>query len=294
MVIAKMKGGLGNQFFIYAAARAFSLQQGSPLFLEVVSGFKRDPYKRTFLLDQYPVQAKQVRGKYAVYFVAHSSIPRTVRSFIRFFTGKRAVFINDSSSRELNALKPLPQSTFFLDGYWQNESFFRPFADQIKKELTWKETERMKKSATGKAIRSTCSVAIHGRLMRNFASDGTQVSQNDSKNLPAAYYQRAIERIAEEVPRPHFFLFSDNLQVFEEQLNFMGFPYTPVHQHRQNFPGADLALMSNCHHFIISNSTYSWWGAYLSENLDKRIIAPPKQYWDNPQILPSEWMTLNL
>ena len=41
---------------------------------------------------------------------------------------------------------------------------------------------------------------------------------------------------------------------------------------------ADLCMMSLCHDFIIANSSFSWWGSWLSTNPDKKIIAPNRWF----------------
>jgi hypothetical protein len=61
---------------------------------------------------------------------------------------------------------------------------------------------------------------------------------------------------------------------------------------------ADLWLMTQCQHFIIANSTFSWWGAWLAENPDKQVIAPGFEMrygsmsWGFDGLLPDEWIRL--
>ena len=53
----------------------------------------------------------------------------------------------------------------------------------------------------------------------------------------------------------------------------------------------DMYLMSMCNHHIIGNSTFSWWGAYLNKNEDKKVIAPLK--WFNPNYKkPEDWQDI--
>ena len=54
--------------------------------------------------------------------------------------------------------------------------------------------------------------------------------------------------------------------------------------------------MQQCKHFIISNSTYAWWGAWLSTNEEKKVVYPNNWYQDkkynNPLMCPKEWVAI--
>ena len=62
-VVAIIKGGLGNQLFAYAAARAYAERTGRDLFIDDDSGFLRDGYGRSFRLDRFPINAKPAPAK---------------------------------------------------------------------------------------------------------------------------------------------------------------------------------------------------------------------------------------
>lgn len=113
------------------------------------------------------------------------------------------------------------------------------------------------------------------------------------------YYLKAIARIKELVENPRFFVFTDNPQWVKE--NFSGLDYKLVEGNPSDGWGShfDMQLMSLCKHNIISNSTYSWWGAFLNGNDDKIVVCP--EIWFNPvsceeytsgRLLCNNWISL--
>ena len=99
---------------------------------------------------------------------------------------------------------------------------------------------------------------------------GDHVKVNASSDLN--YYNIAIEIICSKIHNPFFFIFSDDIDWCKKNLNIN-------HEHSfvngsESLPFEDMELMSKCQHNIISNSTYSWWGAYLNNNKDKIVISP--------------------
>jgi hypothetical protein len=102
-----------------------------------------------------------------------------------------------------------------------------------------------------------------------------------------------------QVQDAHYFIFSD--RPFDTQ-RFLPLPkqrFTIV-SHNQNdaMAYADLWLMSQCKHFIIANSTFSWWGAWLANNPVKIVIAPGfekcdgKSHWGFEGLLPNSWIKI--
>lgn len=95
------------------------------------------------------------------------------------------------------------------------------------------------------------------------------------------------------VPQAHFYVFSDDLLWVRQNLPLSDATFVDWNMGKDSWQ--DMMLMSACHHHIISNSTFSWWGAWLNPRTDKVVLAP--QQWDSShmasEIVPPSWITIN-
>lgn len=102
----------------------------------------------------------------------------------------------------------------------------------------------------------------------------------------------AVSTFKQRLGDPTFFVFSDDIQFVKEYLP-RNVPMVFVDHNDDYSAHEDLRLMSSCHHQIIANSTFSWWGAWLNPRTDKMVIAP-KQWYNTedsyfPDLLPKTW-----
>lgn len=291
-VVARLKGGLGNQLFIYSTALAFATKQKLPLLIDSKSGFWRDRYKRHFELDAFNLSEQHLPlwvsflVKFLDYFPDYIS---------NFFTIKR-ISDQDRLLYDSSIYISKYHRYLLMCGYWQDEDYFKQVKDEIKrnfyKSILFDQQEylRLSKQINCKPE----AVCIHGRLLRAFASDGTLVSTNDPRILPPSFFEKAIIEVLNKLDNPHFFIFSDDPVNFINIVNSLNVSinYSLV-QHNYSLNSTfDFSLMMSCKHFIISNSTYSWWAAWLSETSDTIVIAPENSYWDNQNIVPKRWNKL--
>ena len=158
----------------------------------------------------------------------------------------------------------------YYDGYWQHEYYFKA----IRKELlalyrfpAFKD-ERNKQLAQRLSTTNSCSLHIRrGDYLTDPLRKGT---------IGTDYVARAIERMQAEVKPALWCLFSDDMAWANEHIIPL-LPESDICQVDWN-PAErsvnDMHLMSLCQHQIIANSSFSWWGAWLSERQEKCVIAP--------------------
>ena len=124
-------------------------------------------------------------------------------------------------------------------------------------------------------IKENISIAIHVR----FYDAKTALDLNYKLRI---YYKNAVERMKNLIPNGHFFIFSDNPEQAKSVLDLPNEICTVINfNNNENQEHADLWLMSNCCHFILSNSSFGWWSAWLAESKNNsQIVIVPEYRFD--------------
>ncbi len=288
MVVARLKGGLGNQLFIYAAARRLALKNNVPLKLDIISGFQRDYYQRTYRLHHFNIQGEVASRRQSfdgIFGRVRRQILKQLAKFSeledrRYITEEFPEFDPRLLNFEVNGIT-------YLDGIWANEKYFKDIEGIIRNDLKIVTRHGSEDLALAEKIKSGNSVGIHVRRLRDFPCKGAG-GNSSSPALSADYYKRGIEIIAGKVADPVFYCFGDDPQWFPQN-NKMDFPLVVINHNKNEKDYEDLWLMSLCKHFIIANSTFSWWGAWLSNHHDKIIITSG---WNNDRTIPGTEMAI--
>ncbi len=294
-VIVRLIGGLGNQLFCYAAARRLALVNDAELVIDDVSGFSRDfAYERRYALEPFHISARKATpterfeplGRY------RRRLAKFVASGRQFL--KRKYVAQEGIEFDPRLLEFKVEGTVYLDGYWQSERYFKDVEDVIREDLRIiPPGDRINREMSEK-IRSSNAVGVH---VRRFGK--TEVGGAASEyNLDSDYYSRAAQWITARVESPHFFMFSDDPDTARKLMNIPEDVVTCVdHNRGEENAYADLWLLTQCKHFIIANSTFSWWGAWLSLFNSKRVVAPALKTggmaaWGFKGLIPNKWLVL--
>ena len=291
-IVIRIFGGLGNQLFCYAAARRLALVNKADLVIDDVSGFVRDgEYKRHFQLDHFNVPCRKATP--AERLEPFSRIRRYLkRSYNQRRPFEERTHIQQEGvAFDHRLLQCKPRGTLYLEGYWQSEDYFKDVAQTIRTDLEILPPTDAINQTMGSRIRNSLAVAVHVRFFEAPEEIGVH-------NAPSDYYARAVAQMERLLPGAHYFLFSDRPEDARARIPLPEERITCV-SHNQGDANAysDLWLMTLCQHFIIANSTFSWWGAWLGGGVDKIVISPDlhldcKTAWGFKGLLPKEWIRL--
>lgn len=273
--IVQVTSGLGNQMFQYAFGLAVEA-------VFDVSWFKG------------PVGPSSVARKYElplfrceVPVIPHEAVMKLVRrpKLLRAL-GVRPRF---ETLREPTPSVFHPEylsfsSTNFV-GYFQCEQYFLPLRARLLSEFRMRNPPD-KLLSMESDIRARNAVSLHVRR-------GDYVQLADTMGLCSLdYYRSAMCQMRERVKNPVFYVFSDDIGWTREA--FAGEANCVFVEEQWENSLCDMMLMAACRHHIIANSTYSWWGAWLDQNLDKIVIAP--RQWlasgEFTDIVPSCWIKI--
>jgi len=286
MIISRISGGLGNQMFQYAAGRAVAIREKTELKLDI-SGYPDDKFGRHYRLDFLNINAtlaspEEVKKLKPVESLLTKKSPKLYSLLSNF----KKTYISESLNGEAI---PYGMSNLYLDGYWQNEKYFKDYSDEIQDDFRLLPSLYKKTADYLKVIKSSNSIALSIRR-------GDYVNVSRIKNAVgicgAGYFERAAKFISDRVDNPVFFIFSepDGLEWAKSKLklNCPSIPILDVRDYEQMY------LISQCKHGIIPNSTFGWWGAWLNRNPQKIVIAPDPWFSSEPQkkIIPYSWIKL--
>jgi hypothetical protein len=260
MITVALQGGLGNQMF----QRAYGL-------------------------------ALQARG-YQVQYDKSRERPGTHREYALGIFGELP-FGNPSETlfREgdfrFDESKMNPPDPCTALGYWQSEKYFKNIEALVRREFQFNEPYLLSRAASPvreiwDEIYRSISIAVHVRRK-------DYVDWQSFHGLSSIdYYLSGVKQIQRQMLPSRVFVFSDDREWCRQNLP----------QEWRIVDGTnkydDLRLMSSCKHAVITNSSFSWWGAYLQQKLGGIIVAP-KQWFADPQmqeqstdICPKRWIRI--
>jgi hypothetical protein len=293
MVIVKLMGGLGNQMFQFAAARRLALANQTTLKFDTY--FLQDrTLRENFTFRKYELDIFNLNVCIAT--------PKDIDKFCLRLVSSRRIdslmnYIDPHYKYSENQFKfnpevlRLPRNSY-LEGYFQSEKYFIDYQNQIRKDFTFKNAPNEANQKLIDEISKTNSIAVHIRR-GDFVSNSVTHEFHGVCSL--SYYYESIKYLKSKINDPVFYIFSDDMNWVK--LNFdKALALNFVELNNAENKSNDLRLMTVCNHHIIANSTFSWWGAWLSKNPGKIVIAPQRWFASDEMnfedVVPENWIKL--
>lgn len=269
MIIVQVCGGLGNQLFQYAYARALE-KRGNIVRLASVF-YTKYRTARTYSLDNFKIQLKRA-------YLAERLLSPIADNDLAFKI--RNQYIREELSTQYMPELLDIRGNCYIIGVFQDERYFKNLESELRNEIYPKR-----------------KIIISKRLREILDQDNTvsvHVRRGDYKQLnnilDREYYSQAVKYVKTRITDPCFLVFSDDMEWVKKHLSLDG-NVIFVNEDRKLADFEELMVMSRCRHHIIANSTFSWWGAWLNQDPDKMVIGP--EHWSRNSrinIMPENWV----
>ena len=274
MIVARIEGGLGNQLFQYAFGTQLASQHDTELVLDLSSYASKPAHG--YMLDRFSIRARELRtderkripGRYG----------EGTRSLLQalVFAGKELTRVRERPFGFAERYMSAPDDNYLV-GYWQSERFFRDVTANIREQFHPAVSMSSETLRIRDRMLNSSSIAIHLRR-----GDYITTKPMAARNLSLDYYRECVASQLERRPESQVYVFSNDIPWCHANLDLP----CPVHfvEHTNNATAhEDLCLMTAAECFVVANSTFSWWGAYLGERQDRTVFAPKS--WYHPKTL---------
>lgn len=294
-VVTRLLGGLGNQMFQYAAARALALRLGSELLLDTRALQVDGPHtRRDYALDAFDIRARVAAAAELSHLADRPALA-------------------EAGPRHDARLETLREPAY-LAGYWQCERYFRAIRPVLQRDFRLRRP--VAEAVRAAAQRLAAAVAAHARGSGP-APVALHVRRGDYVSLPQAvahhgtcgadYYLRALQWLQRRHGALEVHAYSDDPAWVRDEL-FPRLTHGPgglgqacrLHLASSGGQAApphdELWLMQQARHYVIANSSFSWWAAWLGSRPGSDVVAPA--HWvrtsgfDTRDVVPAGWMRL--
>jgi hypothetical protein len=267
MIYCNLKGGLGNMFFQIAASKSMSIVKQTecsfPNLREHLDFLNRDTTHNTKLNHA---------NEYLSFLNLNTeNIQDPYNIKLYRYPFEYASFVPQ-------------EDTFCIDGFFQSEKYFKNHRAAILDIFRPTKEIELEIESKFEFVKSQKCTSLHVRR-----GDYLKFS-NHHPQQDVEYYAKAIELIPET---ELLVIFSDDIEWCKENIRYKNSIFI---ENQKDY--IELFLMSKCQNNIISNSSFSWWGAWLNQNTNKIVVGPDR--WFGPElshlsardVIPEEWIKI--
>ena len=298
-LVVKISEGLGNQLFMYANAFSLKEKYQLDLFIDQYSGYYNKKSVSNFLLNNFNISSKYALNKYTFASNRRNLLKKFLLFFDKFTNQKKFIFEikNPDKSTFFSQIDlKKTKNLCFLDGNFESEKYFVDYRNKILKEFTLNNIYEFTNNKYLKLIKTKNVVSICIRQNRyseriNNRKDKNSIDKSHFfLNAQLEYIKDAIKYFKDKIDNPIFLVWSNDFSNLNNYFSKEEFIFVI---NNENKILSDFYLLTQCKYFIIAPSTFSWWGAWLS-NVDDKICVRPKKLnnSNNIDFWPDRWIAI--
>ena len=269
-IIIKFSGGFGNQLFQYSLAKHLELDKK----FNIIPDFN---FFRTYKLHKNYIKKIGFEEDNLKLYFSSSFFPNKLLPILRHYLQliNRCKFVKENENMKFINLNRYYSKNLYLDGYWQNIKYFSKSSEKIKFIINNFLLKNKKKNSNifKNNQKQNNYVMIHLRF-KDYKNKGNIIKHG---LLNKDYYLKSIKLLNKKKKNNKFIIFSDEINSAKKKLSFLK---NKIFFDKKGIsdPITTMYHMTKCNDFIISNSTFSWWAAYLSKSSNKTVICPADWY----------------
>jgi hypothetical protein len=274
-------GGLGNQMFQYATARSLAYRKRLPLLLDLSFLNANSNHTESFTARPYSLD---------IFLGNKITVPCAPAK--RHLREIKENWQQDSIPEILHP--PESRESYILSGYFQKYPYFQSCKDKIKQDFRFRYPLDAEAKQISEQIQLTNSVCIHVRR-GDYIRPSTQAFHGI---IDIDYIKHCIALASSQITNPDFYVFTDDPEWCNNHLPCLPNMVIASPELAGYKSSQHLQLMTKCKHFIISNSSYSWWAAWLSD-YHKKTVWYPNRWYRNKDVnttglCPDDWIGIPL
>ncbi len=295
-LIVKVAAGLGNQMFMYANALSLSKRFNYKLLIDNTSGFFQS--KNRTLGREYGLNIFNLSGNLAEKKDKYDNyLSHNYKKIIKFLNKyqKKKSFLTDPKGIQKKTfyekIDSLLTEKVYLEGYFESEKYFFDLKLNLIEEFKIKENLINKKNKYINLLSESNSVSIHIRRNRfvepqYFEDRGGEPKKDMRLQDVIDYINKAISYFENKIDNPKFFIWSNNFSDLDKIFDKNKFVFIENNDHINDF-----YLFGFAKHFIVSPSSFHWWGAWLNQNPSKICVRPSDNLnpSNNKDFWPDSW-----
>jgi len=291
-IIVQLKGGIGNQMFQYAFAKTFALKRNCELYLDTYTGFISDhTFNRKYELKHLNLNDKKAPlSLILIYYLSKFDLILRYRNKNKYlFTRPYATFLFELDHKfNEQYLNINFNGLLFVNGYWQSPKYFYEYKHQINQNFDFKIKLSNHIITLANQISKENSIAICLRLYEEVSNPGLLSITGKQKSINELSNQ--INYILNLFIDTKVYIFCTHKPDFVNQLALPNSTTFITADSSYNSSIETLFLLKHCKYFLIMNSSFYWWGAYLSKSseLENSIFADSN--FLNQDIYPENWI----